>query len=54
MKDNANDMGLPYMQELNRVIAHGLLHLVGFNDKTDEEQKVMTEKEEACLSLLND
>lgn len=36
-------------QELKRVLAHGLLHLCGYKDKTKEEQKLMTEKENFYL-----
>lgn len=37
--------------ELIRVISHGLLHLLGYKDKTKAEAKEMREQEEACLSL---
>ena len=36
-------------EELNRVIAHGVLHLCGFNDKTKDEQILMTKKEDWAL-----
>jgi len=39
--------------ELSRVMIHGVLHLVGYNDKIKEEEKVMREKENAYLSLLD-
>lgn len=51
VQDNAQDQGIPFEQELRRVIIHGVLHLVGYNDKTDTEQAEMTEKENAYLSL---
>ena len=35
--------------ELDRVIIHGILHLIGFNDKTDAEQKEMTKMEDWAL-----
>ncbi|MEX1002300.1 MAG: rRNA maturation RNase YbeY [Crocinitomicaceae bacterium] len=38
--------------ELKRVIAHGILHLVGFNDKNEEEKKEMRKQEEKCLQLI--
>lgn len=37
--------------EFHRVIAHGLLHLIGFKDKTDEEFVEMKRQEDYCLSL---
>lgn len=36
-------------EELERVIIHGVLHLVGFNDKTDEDQLEMTKQEDLAL-----
>lgn len=49
--DNAKALGVPADQELRRVMAHGLLHLCGYGDKTSEEQSVMREKEDQCLKL---
>jgi len=51
--DNASMLNVAFQEELHRVIAHGLLHLMGFGDKNEAEKKVMREKENACLSLLN-
>lgn len=39
--------------ELLRVIIHGILHLIGFKDKTDEDAKKMREAEDAALALSN-
>ena len=38
-------------EELERVIIHGVLHLIGFNDKTDKEQEEMTKQEDLALCL---
>ena len=38
--------------ELCRVVIHGLLHLIGFNDQSDDDKKVMTEKEDYYLINL--
>ena len=54
VRDNAQDRSIPFEKELHRVIIHGLLHLIGWNDKTEEEKQAMREKEEACLSLHPD
>lgn len=51
VRDNAQDQGIPFEHELRRVIIHGVLHLVGYNDKTTSEQEAMREKENAYLSL---
>ena len=50
--DNAESFGRSYESELHRVIIHGVLHLIGFDDHTNEEQKEMREKEEEMLALL--
>jgi rRNA maturation RNase YbeY len=51
IEDNAQDQGISFEQELHRVIIHGVLHLVGYNDKTPDEKNTMREKENAYLSL---
>ena len=38
--------------ELNRVIIHGVLHLVGYNDQTPDQRIEMTKKEDYYLSLI--
>ncbi len=50
--DNSKEYKVSFQEEMMRVIAHGCLHLLGYKDKTDEEQNLMTKKEEASLSLL--
>ena len=52
VKDNASALGLAYYLELLRVIAHGILHLIGFKDKTKEEEAVMRSKEDEVLAYL--
>jgi len=52
VKENAKQYGVSFVNELNRVIIHGILHLCGYMDKTDEEIKVMRQKEDYYLSLL--
>ncbi len=52
IKDNAKTLGLSYQEELHRVIIHGILHLLGFKDKTDEESQNMRLLENECLSNL--
>lgn len=53
VRDNAKLAGVTFQQELHRVMVHGLLHLLGQNDKTEAQQLAMTKKEEASLSLLH-
>ena len=51
VRENALYYGTEFADELNRVMVHGLLHLIGYDDHTEEEQKVMREKENYYLSL---
>lgn len=51
VEDNAHSNSVSFLEELKRVIIHGVLHLIGYNDKTDSEQEVMTQKENTYLSL---
>lgn len=49
VQENAITYNEQFETELLRVICHGLLHLLGFNDKTKKEIAEMREKEEICL-----
>ncbi len=52
VSENAKMYNVTYPTELHRVMVHGLLHLLGYKDKTLDEEGEMREREEACLSLL--
>lgn len=49
--ENAEKFDVSLTDELHRVIVHGVLHLCGYNDKTDEQIKQMRQKEDYYLSL---
>jgi rRNA maturation RNase YbeY len=49
--ENANQQNNKFTDELHRVLIHGVLHLVGYNDKTDLQQAEMTSKEDYYLNL---
>lgn len=51
---NAKDFNVSFIEELHRIIIHGILHLCGQDDKTDETQKVMTQKENIALKKLDE
>lgn len=51
VNENAADSKTFFSNELHRVMVHGLLHLIGYADKSEEEITQMREKEEAYLSL---
>ncbi|WKK83163.2 rRNA maturation RNase YbeY [Marivirga arenosa] len=52
IKENANNLKIGFEQELSRVMAHGILHLIGFKDKTEDEKSKMREAENKALELL--
>jgi len=49
--DNATTHGTSFEDEIHRVIIHGVLHLLGFKDKSPEEEEQMRKQEDSCLSL---
>lgn len=51
--ENAKDFQVSFHEEIHRVMVHGVLHFMGFKDKTDEDKKLMRTKENTCLSILN-
>ena len=52
VKDNALDFNTTFDNELHRVMIHGILHLCGYKDKTEEDEKRMRQKEDECLARL--
>ena len=53
VQENAKEYNVSFDDELHRVMIHGVLHYMGFKDKTDEEVKQMRSAENAALLLLN-
>ena len=51
--DNAQKFNVPILDELLRVISHGLLHLIGYDDKTKAKKTIMTEQENICIQLYH-
>jgi len=50
VRDNAKKYKIAFETELGRVMAHGLLHLAGYKDKTKGEKEIMTTKEDSYLA----
>lgn len=50
VRENAALYGVKFEEELNRVMVHGVLHLIGYDDHTEADQKIMREKENYYLS----
>ena len=53
VRDNAKSYKTFFLDELHRVIIHGILHFCGFKDKLEEDITKMRDKEEQALSLRN-
>ncbi|QQQ27117.1 rRNA maturation RNase YbeY [Chryseobacterium indoltheticum] len=50
ISDNASILSKNYEEELRRVLAHGILHLCGYKDKTEEEEQLMRTKEDYYIA----
>jgi rRNA maturation RNase YbeY len=53
VKENAKTFNTSFDNELHRVMIHGILHYLGYKDKSEEEKKVMRSKENQHLLSLN-
>ena len=51
--ENARIFNCSFEDELHRVMIHGILHYLGYKDKTDSEKQEMRSKENECLFKLN-
>jgi len=51
VRDNADNLEIPFVDELHRVMIHGVLHYCGYKDKLDDEKNLMRSKEDYYLSL---
>lgn len=51
VKENASTHKVSEDQELKRVMAHGLIHVAGYKDKTEDEAKIMRAQEEIAIAL---
>lgn len=54
IKENAFVFGVGFRNEYQRVLSHGLLHLMGFKDKTTEEKTEMRKQEDLALAVFRD
>ena len=53
VQDNATDFNISLLEELKRVMAHGILHYCGYKDKSAEEEKIMRQKEEEKMKMFH-
>jgi rRNA maturation RNase YbeY len=53
VKENASDLNVDFEIELLRVMVHGILHCLGFDDKTTENKALMRRKEDEVLNMFH-
>lgn len=53
VKDNAQQFNVSFDNEFSRVLLHGVLHFIGYDDKSDEEEQIMRKKENEYLNFFN-
>jgi len=53
ISENAKTLNISFLDELNRIMVHGVLHLLGYKDKSKEDKNLMTEREDFFIKLLN-
>nr|MBP9083360.1 rRNA maturation RNase YbeY [Bacteroidia bacterium] len=53
VRENAEEFNQSFTNELHRVMAHGVLHLCGYGDKSEAEEKLMRKMEEKWLKARN-
>jgi probable rRNA maturation factor len=52
VEENSRKFNVDYLTELQRVMVHGLLHLLGYKDKSEEDIKIIREKENFYLNTF--
>ena len=52
VKDNAETLGISFLEELHRVMARGLLHFIGFDDHSEEDIQEMRAQEEIAMKMM--
>lgn len=53
VEDNAKDFNVSFIEELKRVLAHGILHYCGYKDKSDSEAELMRSKEDEKIAMFH-
>jgi rRNA maturation RNase YbeY len=51
--DNALDFKVPFLEELKRVMVHGVLHYCGYKDKSADDERLMRSKEDEKIQLFH-
>ncbi len=52
VRENAQELEIPFEEELQRVMIHGVLHYMGYKDKSRDDKKEMRLQEDVCIKQL--
>jgi rRNA maturation RNase YbeY len=53
VRENASDFNVTFLEEIKRVLVHGILHYCGYKDKSESDEKIMREKEEEKMQMFH-
>ena len=53
VRENALDFNVSFTEELKRVMVHGVLHYCGYKDKSENDEKLMRQKEEEKMTMFH-
>ena len=53
VRENASDFNVTFEEELKRVLVHGILHYCGYKDKSEEDEKLMRQKEDGKMKMFH-
>ena len=53
VRENADEFSVSFLEELKRVMAHGILHYCGYKDKYEKDEFIMRQKEEEKMAMFH-
>jgi probable rRNA maturation factor len=53
VRENADEFSVSFLEELKRVMAHGILHYCGYKDKNEKDEFIMRQKEEEKMAMFH-
>jgi rRNA maturation RNase YbeY len=53
VRENADEFNVSFLEELKRVMAHGVLHYCGYKDKNEKDEFIMRQKEEEKMAMFH-
>jgi rRNA maturation RNase YbeY len=53
VRENAEEFNVSFLEELKRVMAHGVLHYCGYKDKNEKDEFIMRQKEEEKMAMFH-